>query len=116
MNEKTVLPSAFYARRTDELRDAINENLTRFQRYTMSLVLIGLLACVAFYQSIVAKSLSIWGPILVVSAAAVVVQRRHLFHRRFIQLHSLAEYYEKGVARLSRKSELLAGGEGFIDP
>jgi len=115
MNEKTVLPSAFYARRTDELRGAINENLTRFERHTMSLVLIGLLACVAFYQSIVAKRLPIWGPILVVSAGAVVVHRRHLCHRGFIRLNSLAEYYEKGAARLSRKWELLDGGEGFID-
>jgi hypothetical protein len=89
MNEKSVLPSAFYARRTDELRGAINENLTRFQHHTMSLVLIGLLGCVAFYSSIVAKRLPIWGPILVVCAGAVVVHRRHLHHRRFIQLNSL---------------------------
>jgi hypothetical protein len=44
-DKKSVGPSAFYARRTDELRAAIIENLNRFSRYTMSLVLIGLLTC-----------------------------------------------------------------------
>ncbi len=112
MDEKS---SVFYARRTDELRGAISENLGRFSRYTISLVLLGLLACVAFYLSIVVKRLPIWAPILVVSAGALVVQQRHLCQRRFIQLSSLAEYYEKGIARINREWESLDGGEGFID-
>jgi len=65
----------------------------------MSLVLIGLLACVAFYQSIVAKRLPIWGPILVVSAGAVVVHRRSSVPPAdYSASNSLAEYYEKGAA------------------
>jgi DNA mismatch repair ATPase MutS len=50
-----------------------------------------------------------------VSAGAIVLQRRRLHQRRFMQLSSLADYYEKGIARLDRKWGLLDGGEGFID-
>src|ERR1700739_2104290 len=112
---KSAGPSAFYVRRTDELRAAISENLSRFSRYSISLVLIGLLACIVFYLSTVAKALPIWVPALVVSAGAIVVQKRHLNQRRFMELSSLAEYYSKGIARLNREWESLDGGEGFID-
>src|SRR5271163_3329248 len=114
-DEKSVRAAAFYVRRTDELRGAINENLSRLWRYTMSLVLIGVLACAAFYLSIVAKTLPIWAPILVLSVGAVVLQKRYLHQSRFMQLSSLAGYYEKGLARLDRKWELLDEGERFID-
>jgi hypothetical protein len=112
---KSVRASALYVRRTDELRGAINENLSHLWRYTMSLVLIGILACAGFYLSIVAKRLPIWAPILVLSVGALALQKRHLHQRKFMQLSSLAEYYEKGLARLDRKWELLDGGERFID-
>jgi hypothetical protein len=114
-DEKSVRASAFYARRTDELRSAISENLSHLWRYTMSLVLIGILACAVFYLAIVAKKLPIWAPILVLSVGAVALQKRHLHHRRFMQLSGLAEYYEKGLARLGRKWELLDEGERFIE-
>jgi hypothetical protein len=114
-DEKSVRASAFYVRRSDELRDAINENLSRLWRYPISLVLIGILACAGFYLSIVAKRLPIWAPILVLSAGAVALQKRHMHQRRFMQLSSLADYYEKGLARLERKWELLDKGERFID-
>ena len=114
-DEKSIRASAFYARRTDELRSAISENLSHLWRYTMSLVLIGILTCAVFYLAIVAKRLPIWAPILVLSVGAVALQKRHQHQRRFMQLSSLAEYYEKGLARLDRKWELLDGGERFID-
>jgi hypothetical protein len=114
-DEKSVRASAFYVRRPDELRSAINENLSRLWRYTMSLVLIAILACAGFYRSIVAKRLPIWAPILVLSVGAAALQKRHLHQRRFMQLSSLAEYYEKGLARLDREWELLDGDERFID-
>src|SRR5271163_4142265 len=114
-DEKSVRASAFYVRRTDELRGAINENLSRLWRYTMGLVLIVILACAGFYLSIVARRLPIWAPILVLSVGAVALQKRHLHQRRFMQFSSLVEYYEKGPARLYRKWELLDEGERFID-
>jgi hypothetical protein len=115
VDEKAARPSAFYVRRADELRAAINESLSRFPRYMMSLALIGLLACVSFYLSVVAKGLPIWAPLLVVSAGVVLVQRRQMCQRRLIQLSSIAEYYEKGIARLNREWKLLDRGDGFID-
>jgi hypothetical protein len=115
VDEKSARASAFYVRQADELRAAINEDLSRLPRYTISLVLIALLACVSFYLSIVAKELPIWVPLLVASAGVALVQRRHMCHRRLIKLSSLAEYYEKGIARLNREWKLLDGGEGFID-
>ena len=115
VDEKSARPSAFYVRRAGELRAAINEDLSRLPRYTISLVLIALLACVSFYLSIVAKELPIWVPLLVASAGVALVQRRHMCHRRLIRLSSLAEYYEKGIARLNRDWKSLDRGEGFID-
>ena len=115
VDEKSARPSVFYVRRADELRAAIDEELSRLPRYTMGLVLIGLLACVSLYLSIVAKELPIWVPLLVASAGVALVQWRHMCQRRLIQLSSLAEYYEKGIARLEREWKLLDRGEGFID-
>jgi len=115
MDDEPVSPSTFYARRTDELRDATNEEARRFSSYSKGLVVLGLLACVAFFLSVVAKRLPIWAPILVVSAGALVVLRRHRSQRRFVGLCSLDEYYAKGTARLTQKWDVLDGGEGFID-
>jgi hypothetical protein len=115
MNEKSVRPSDFYARRTDELRAAISENLSHLSRYTISLVLIGVVTCAGFYLSIIAKALPVWAPILLLLVGAAALQKRHLHQRRFMQLSSLSEYYEKGLARLDRKWELLDGGERFLN-
>ena len=115
LHDKSVRAPAFYVRRTDELRSAINENLSHLWRYTMCLVLIGILACAGFYLSIFAKRLPVWAPILVLAVGAIAVQKRHTHQRRFIKLSSLVEYYEKGLARLDREWELLDEGERFID-
>ena len=115
VDEKSARPSAFYVRRAEELRAAIDEVLTRLPRYTMGLVLIGLLACLTFYLSIVAKELAIWVPLLVTCAGVALVQLRHMRHRSLVQLSNLAEFYEKGIARLNREWRLLDRGESFID-
>jgi hypothetical protein len=54
-NEELVRLSDFYARRSDELRVAADESAARYSRYTRFLIVLGLLACVAFYQSVFAK-------------------------------------------------------------
>jgi hypothetical protein len=110
-----VRPSDFYARRSDELRVAADESAALYSRYTQLLIVLGLLACAAFYQSVFAKRLPLWPAILVIPAGALVVQRRHRCHLRSVQLWSLVEYYNKGAARLARKWDLLDGGDRFID-
>jgi hypothetical protein len=114
-DEELVRPSEFYARRTDELRVATRKNAARYSRYTQFLMVLGSLACVALYQSIFANRLPLWPVILVILAAALIVQRRHRCHLRSVRLSSLIEYYHKAAARLAQKWDLLDGGERFID-
>ena len=112
----TALPAAeFYARRREELRDAINDRASRYSRCTKILVALALLGCISSYQAIVAKHLPFWFAALVVPAVALVVQRRHHYYLQFAQLTSVLAYYEKGGARLSHQWNLLDSGEGFID-
>lgn len=48
-------PSDFYSRRNGELRVEADQMSARYSKQTQILVLLGLLACVALYQSLVAK-------------------------------------------------------------
>jgi hypothetical protein len=114
-NEELVRLSDFYARRSDELRIAADESAARYSRYTQFLIVLGLLAGVAFYQSVFAKRWPLSAAILVIPSGALVVQQRHRCHLRSVQLFSLIEYYDKGAARLARKWDLLDGGDRFID-
>ena len=113
--DERVRPSEFYARRSNELRNEREESAARYSRYTQLLIVLGLLACVAFYQSVFAKRLPLWAASLVVPAGAWVAQRRHRCHVKSVQLCRLIEYYDKGSARLARKWELLDGGDKFLD-
>ena len=114
-DEELVRPSEFYARRSDELRVATHENAARYSRYTQFLIVLGSLACVAFYQSVFAKRLPLWPAILAIPAGVLLVQQRHRCHRRSVRLSNLIEYYHKGAARLAQKWDLLDGGDRFID-
>jgi hypothetical protein len=114
-DEELVRPSKFYARRNDELRVAAGESAARYSRFTLFLIVLGLLACVAFYQSVFAKRWPLSAAILVIPAGALLLQQRHRCHLRSVQLCSLLEYYEKGAARLERKWNLLDGGDTFIN-
>jgi hypothetical protein len=113
--EELAQPSDFYARRTHELRVAADESTALYSRYTQFLIVLALLACLAFYESVIAKRLPLWAAIPVVPAGAWVVQKRHRCHLKSIQLSSLIEYYEKGAARLTRRWDLLDAGDKFID-
>jgi MutS domain V len=114
-DEETFRPSAFYARRTNELRSDIDDKTSRLSSCNVSLAALGLVACVALYYSLISKVLPIWAPILVAAPAVFVLQHRLAGQRRLIRLWNLAEYYEKGVARLNRKWESLDEGELFSD-
>lgn len=115
-DEELQRPSDFYARRSGELRFAADENAARYSRYTQFLMVLGLLGCVLLYESVIAKRVPLWPAILVVPAGAWVVERRHRCHLKSVELHSLLEYYEKGSARITRKWDLLDGGDRFGKP
>jgi len=108
-------PSDFYARRTNELRAAADESTALYSRYTQFLIVLALLTCVGFYESVIAKRVPLWAAALVVPVGAWVIQKRHRCHIKSVQLCSLIEYYQKGAARLTRKWDLLGAGDNFID-
>lgn len=110
-----TLPSDFYSRRSTELRAEADETSARYSKYTQVLMLLGLLACVALYQSIVAKRWLLWTVGGLVPVAGWVVQRRHRLHVRSVQLCSLTDYYGKGTARLARKWNELDDGKKFLE-
>lgn len=114
-DEEAFRPSAFYARRTNELRSEIEDKMSRLSSYNVGLVVLGLVTCAASYYSLISKLLPFWAPILVAASAVFVLQRRLACQRRLIRLWNLAEYYEKGIARLNRKWESLDAGELFSD-
>jgi hypothetical protein len=114
-NEETVRPAAFYARRANELTGDIADKVSRLSLYNMALAALGICAGLALYYSLISKVLPLWTVIPVAVLAVFVLQRRHACQHRLMQLWSLAEYYEKGTARLSRKWESLETGEAFAD-
>lgn len=87
----------------------------RYSKRTKFLVFLGLLACVAFYQSLIGKRWSLWTIGGLVPIAGWVLQKRHRYHLRSVEICSLIDYYGKGTARLARKWDVLEGGEKFID-
>jgi len=115
-SEENARPSEFYARRSHELRGEAEESAARYSRYTFFLVGLGLLACVALYQSVFVKRLPLWAVAGVVPVGVWVVRQRHRCSIKSVQIRSLIEYYDKGVARLGRKWDQLDSGERFIDP
>lgn len=115
VNDESIRPAEFYARRTGELRVAADETAARYSKYSQILVVLGLLACVALYQSVFAKRWPLSATIVLIPAGWWAVQQRHRCHVKSLQLGSLIDYYEKGAARLTRKWHLLDGGDRFSD-
>lgn len=108
-------PSSFYSRRSGELRVEADEMAARYSTQTQILVLLGLLACVAMYQSLVTKRWPLWIAGGLVPVGAWVAQRRHRFHVRSVELGSLIDYYGKGTARLALKWDELDEGKEFLE-
>jgi hypothetical protein len=115
MDGEALRPLAFYSRRMRELEFDIGERVSRLSSYNLGLGALGLVACAALYYSLISKMLPIWVPTLVTGPVVYVLLRRQACQRQLVQLWSLAEYYEKGKARLDRKWEFLDAGENFVD-
>jgi len=115
LEAESLSPTEFYARRSVELRVAADESAVRYSRHTLILAILGLLGCLALFQSVFAKRWPLWTAIPVVAAVAWVVEQRHRCHLRSVQLGNLIEYYEKGAARLIHKLGSLDGGDSFLE-
>lgn len=108
-------PAEFYARRSQELQIAAEENAARRLRQSLLLAVLVLLTCVAFFESVFAKQWPVWTTLAFLPAGAWVVQQSRRCRVRGAQLLSLIQYYEKGSARLTHKWESLDPGDSFIN-
>jgi hypothetical protein len=114
-DDEKLRPSSFYTRRANELLGQKEENTDRLGTVNVALAFLGLLTCGALYNSIILKSLPLWTLAPLILAGVFVLQRRLACQRELIRLWNVADYYEKAVARLSRKWESLDPGDGFAD-
>jgi hypothetical protein len=114
-DEERVRPSVFYARRTNELISSIDDKVNSLSFYNVGLAALGFIAIVVLYYSLVSKVLPLFALIPIAVLAVFVLRQRHACQRGLMQLWNVAEYYEKGTARLNRKWESLDTGEVFAD-
>jgi MutS domain V len=115
-NDRTDRPSAFYARRTNELISDVDDKVSSLSFYGFSLAALGFCAIVVLYCVFISKVFPLLTLVPVAILAVFVIRQRHACQLRLMQLWNLAEYYEKGTARLNRKWESLDTGEVFADP
>jgi hypothetical protein len=113
--DTSVLPSEFYARRTEEVRNATDASFATHSKYTQALVALGLVACFLVYQALVNKAVPLWSAGLVVPIAVLVEYRRRRSRLDFMKLRSLSEFYEKGTARLTHNWERMESGDDFLN-
>ncbi|HKN62032.1 MAG TPA: hypothetical protein VJW93_12700, partial [Candidatus Acidoferrales bacterium] len=99
----------------NELVSEKEEKTSRLATVNVALAFLGLLTCGALYYSIILKALPLWVLAPLILAGVFVLQRRLACQRELIRLWNVADYYEKAVARLSRKWESLDPGDGFAD-
>ena len=114
-DEQRVGPSAFYARRANELISDTDDKVSSLSFYNVGLAGLGFIAILILYYVFIAKALPLVALVPVAILAVFVLRQRHACQRRLMQLWNLAEYYEKGMARLNRKWESLDTGEVFVD-
>ena len=76
---ETSQPSSFYERRAGEARTAANDAIQQKQSFGMGLGTLGLFACIALYESLVAKNFPLWTVLLPAPFAAYLfLQSRRL--------------------------------------
>jgi hypothetical protein len=114
--EKTALPLPFYEGRADGVRTATNEAIQQKQSFGIGLTTLGLFACIALYESLVAKNFPLWTVLLPAPFAAYLLLQSRRLQNKILRLFRLGEYYEAGIARLTRNWESLDEGREFSDP
>ncbi len=81
----------------------------------ITLVVLALITCLSAYQSFIAHNLPSWAIAVVVPFSIYFAERSARFHRKLLSLSSLLDYYEKGIARLTRNWKPLDEGNSFRD-
>jgi len=113
--EESTKPLDFHNRRAGELRLAFDDTARSFDVCRITLIVLGLIACVTAYQSIISKTLPLWAIVLIVPFAIYFAERAGRCKRKLLSLSSLLDYYEKGIARLTRNWKQLDEGAAFRD-
>ncbi len=116
VRQQTSRPLLFYEQRANEVRAATNEAIQRKQSFNMGLVMLGLFACLAIYQSLVAKSWPLWTALPLAPVAGFFFLKSRRLQNKILRLFRLGEYYDAGIARLTRDWEPLDEGTEFGDP
>ena len=109
-------PASFYERRAKEVSSAVNDAIQQKQSFGMGLGTLGFFACIALYESLVAKNFPIWTVLLPAPFAAYLFLQSRRLQNKILRLFRLGEYYDAGIARLSRNWEPLDEGKEFSDP
>lgn len=108
-------PLEFYNRRVAELRDAFTNTEKSFDVNRITLVVLALITCLTAYQSFIPHNLPSWAIAVVVPFSIYFAERAARLKRKLLSLSSLLDYYEKGIARLTRNWKSLDEGNSFRD-
>lgn len=108
-------PLDFYNQRAQQLRFDFEEAIRLRGLCRSSLVVLGLLACVLLYEAFVAKRFPVWTPALATPLMALAAHWSHIYHDKALRLFRLSEYYDAGIARLTRNWPSLDEGADFAD-
>jgi hypothetical protein len=114
--DKPCQPRDFYNRRANELRMEADEAIQLRGWYQVVFISLGILGCILLYQALVIKSLPLWMPFLLVPLGALVGSQMKRSQDKACKLLRIADYYDKGIARLDQKWDSLDEGREFADP
>ena len=115
MNSDVSGPLRFYTRNAQEQRAAAQKALARYNLCWKKIFTLGLIAAALCYLSYRARSLPAWTPLVVLPVAiSLGKQTRRALDDRW-RSSRLREYYETGIARLTRNWELLDDGRTYLD-
>jgi hypothetical protein len=116
VREETSSAVSFYERRAGEVNAAVNGAIQQKQSFGMGLATLGLFACIALYESLVAKNFPLWTVLLPAPFAGYLFLQSRRLQSKILRLFRLEEYYDAGIARLTRNWEALDEGREFSDP
>ena len=116
MPNESPTPLDFYSRRCREVASDVTAAKSSINASRASLAILVLIAAALCYESFLARTFPLWLPAIVIPFAALISRQLTRANARFLTLVSLADYYEKGTARLQRNWQLLDEGQEFKDP
>ena len=93
-------PLDFYSRRSRELISDVAAAKSSLSASRASLVVLVLIAAALCYESFIAKTFPLWLPAAAIPFAAAIGRQIKRANARFLTFVTLADYYEKGTARL----------------